>query len=62
MHLKYWCNLAKYLLQGVWGWHDSVETYSSMIICEIIVCFLVLVQNYKLSEDETIVSKHVAVW
>ena len=25
-------------LQAVWGWHDSVETCSSVIICEIIVC------------------------
>jgi hypothetical protein len=38
VHLKYWCNLAKYWLQAVWGWHDSVETCSIVIICEIIVC------------------------
>ena len=38
LHLKYWCNLARYWLQAVWGWHDSVETCSSVIICEIIVC------------------------
>jgi hypothetical protein len=38
LHLKYCCNLARYWLQAVWGWHDSVETCSSVIICEIIVC------------------------
>ena len=38
LHLKYWCNLARYWLQAVWGWHDSVETCSGVIICEIIVC------------------------
>ena len=38
LHLKYWCNLARYWLQAPWGWHDSVETCSSVIICEIIVC------------------------
>ena len=32
------CNLARYWLQAVWGWYDSVETCSSMIICELIVC------------------------
>jgi len=39
LHLKYWCNCARYWLQAVWGWQDSVETCSSVIICEIIVCF-----------------------
>ena len=24
LHLKYLCNLARYWLQAVWGWHDSV--------------------------------------
>ena len=43
--LKYWCNLARYWLQAVWGWHDSVETCSSVIICEIIVYLLVIVQH-----------------
>ena len=38
LHLKYWCNLARYWLQALWGWHDSVETCSSVIICEIILC------------------------
>ena len=33
----YWCNWAKYWLQAVWGWQDSVETCSGVIICEIIV-------------------------
>ena len=45
LHFKYWCNLARYWLQAVWGWHDSVETCSSVIICEIIVHLLVMVQN-----------------
>ena len=44
LHLKYWCNLARYWLQAVWGWHDSVETCSSVIICEILH-LLVIVQN-----------------
>jgi hypothetical protein len=34
----YWCNLARYWLQAVWGWHGSVETCSRVIIYEIIVC------------------------
>ena len=45
LHLKYWCNLARYRLQAVWGWHDSVETCSGVIICEIIVHLLVIVKN-----------------
>jgi len=28
LHLKYWCKLARYWLQAVWLWHDSVETCS----------------------------------
>ena len=48
LHLKYWCNWARYWLQAVWGWHDSVETCSSVILCEIIVYLLVTVQNTKL--------------
>ena len=44
-HLKYLCNLTRYWLQGSWGWHDSVETCSSGIICEIIVRLLVIIQN-----------------
>ena len=47
LHLKYLCNLARYWLQTAWGWHDSVETCSSVIICEIIVHLLVIVQNKK---------------
>jgi hypothetical protein len=81
LHLKYLCNLSRYWLQAVWGWHDSVETCSSVIICEIIVHLLVIVNpvvftdsciwntcvtcqgiDYKLSEDDTMLSKHVAVW
>ena len=38
-------NLARYWLQGAWGWHKSVETCKSVIICEIIVHLLVRVQN-----------------
>ena len=45
LHLKYLCNLARYWLQAPWGWHDSVETCRSVIICEIIVNLLVIVQN-----------------
>ena len=47
MHLKYLCNLARYWLQAVWGWHDSVETCSSVIICEIIMHLVVTEQNNK---------------
>jgi hypothetical protein len=47
LHLKYLCNLARYWLQAVWEWHDSVETCSSVMICEIIVHLLVMVQNLK---------------
>jgi hypothetical protein len=43
LHLKYLCNLARYWLQAPWGWHDSVETCSSVII----VHLLVIVQNKK---------------
>jgi len=42
----YLCNLASYWLQAVWGWHDSVEIYRSVIVCEIIVDLLVRVQNW----------------
>ena len=53
LHLTYLCNLARYWLQAVWGWHDSVETCRrSVIICEIIVYLLVIVLeiilNFKL--------------
>jgi hypothetical protein len=44
-NFKYLCNLAIYWLQAPWGWHDSVETRGSVIICEIIVHLLVIVQN-----------------
>jgi len=30
LHLKYWCNLARYWLQGPWGWHSSVRTCRSV--------------------------------
>jgi len=45
LHLTYLCNLARYWLQAPWGWHDSVETCRSVIICEIIVHLLFTVQN-----------------
>ena len=45
LHLKYLCNLARYCLQVPWGWHDSVETFKSVIICEIIVHLLAIAQN-----------------
>ena len=45
LHLKYLCKFASYWLQAPWGWHDSVETYMSVIICEIIVHLLVMIQN-----------------
>jgi len=45
LYLKSLCNLARYWLQAPWGWHDSVETCRSVIICEIIVHLLVIVQN-----------------
>ena len=47
LHLKYLCNLARYWLQVHWGWHNSVETCRSVIICEIILHLLVIVQNNK---------------
>ena len=47
LHLKYWCNLARYWLQAPWGRHDSVETCRSVIICEIIVHLLLNAQNSK---------------
>jgi len=47
LHLKYLCNVVRYWLQAPWGWHDSVETCRSVIICEIIVHLLVIVQNDK---------------
>ena len=81
------------LARALWGWHDSVETCSSVIICGIIVCIFWseyrIIKNvnycniisvncitnsciwntcvtwhgidYRLSEDNTIVSKHVTV-
>ena len=45
LHLKYLCNLARYWLQAPWGWHSSVETCRSVIVCEIIVHLLVIVQS-----------------
>jgi len=49
LNLKYLCNLARYWLKARWGWHDSVETCSSVIICAIIVDLLVIVRNNKMS-------------
>jgi hypothetical protein len=37
----------RYWLQAPWGWHDSVETFRSVIICEIVVHVLVRVQSKK---------------
>ena len=37
LHVKCLCNFASYWLQAPWGWHDSVETCRTVIICEIIV-------------------------
>ena len=48
LHLTYLCNLARYLLRTPWGWHNRVETYRSVIICEIFVHLLVMVQNNKI--------------
>ena len=45
LHLKFLCNLARYWLQAAWGWHNSAETCSGVIICEIIVNLLVSLQN-----------------
>ena len=51
-HLTYLYNLATYWLQAHWGWHSSVETFRSVIICEVNVYLLVTVQdiilNFKL--------------
>ena len=47
LHLKYLCNMARYWLQAPWGWYDIVETFRSVVICEIIVHLLVIVQNNK---------------
>jgi len=30
LNLTYWCNLARYWLQAPSGWHNSVETCSSV--------------------------------
>ena len=47
LHLKHLYNLVRYWLQAVRGWHDNVETCSSVIICEITVHLFVTVQNNK---------------
>jgi len=44
LHLKYLCILARYWLQAPWGWHGSVKTRRSVIICELIVHLLVIIQ------------------
>ena len=58
LHLKYLCNLARYWLQAPWGWHDSVETYRSVIIYEIIVQLLVIAQKKTLSVSP----EHLNTW
>ena len=45
LHLKYLCNLARYWWHAPWGWHDSVETFRIVVICEIIVHLMVKKQN-----------------
>ena len=55
LHLKYLCNLTRYWLQVPWGWHDSVETCRSVIICEIIVRLLVIVQNHNKNKIKQLV-------
>jgi len=57
--LKYSWNLTRYWLKAPWGWHSSVETCSSVIICEIIVDLLVTVQN---NERCTVHSIKVIAW
>ena len=44
LHLKCLCNLARYWLQALWRWHDSVEACRSTIICETSVQMLVILQ------------------
>jgi hypothetical protein len=44
LHLKYLCNLVRHWLQAHWGWHYSVETCRSVIICGIITHLLITVQ------------------
>jgi len=56
LHLKHLHNLAKYWLRALWGWHESVETSRSVIICEIIVHLLVTVQNTLLCFQRLIMS------
>jgi len=38
LRLKYLCNFSRHWLHAPWGWQNSVETCSSVMICEIIVC------------------------
>jgi hypothetical protein len=45
LHLKYICDLARHWLQAPWGRHESVETGRSVIFCEIICIWSVIVQN-----------------
>jgi len=76
--LTYLCNLARYWLRAPWGWHNSVETCrSGNIICQLIVHWLVIVQNpkdniwvvpllqlmakYTLLDDNPHGSKHVMI-
>ena len=47
LHFKQWCNLARYWLQTVWGWHYIIKICRSLIICEIVLYLLVRVQNKK---------------
>ena len=48
-------NFARYWLQAPWERQNSVETCGSVIICEIIVCLLVIVQDNKICTVQRIV-------
>jgi len=59
LHLKCLCDLARHSLQAPWGWHDSVETCRSMIICEVIVHLLVTVENNKRNAVDVLKQKEI---
>jgi hypothetical protein len=61
LHLTCLCNLGRYWLRAPWGRHSSVETCSSVIICEIIVHLLVIVQNNWLLRVKFLVEPVVTV-
>jgi len=47
LHLKYFCNLARYWWQAPWRWQESVETCRSVVVCEITVHLLAIARNNK---------------